>query len=214
LIKKLLFGLLSLSIDLPESLLELEDLTCLKPVESSLLSQLLVQGGYSLLELTSTGALSQLIFELSILVGDLSLLGVLLVNVLLEASDFFLLSHEKLLEGFDFGLEGWSIFLNLDISELVISFLLGNFGDYRFLRFGDWGNFRLLGLLLDVNFFGRFFFNFFGLFCLFLFLDWLLLFINWLLVFFDFLDLLDFLDWLFFFLLWLIFRCNCFLSKQ
>ena len=70
-IKNLLLGLLSLSIDLPESLLELEDLTCLKSVESSLLSQLLVQGGDSLLELTSTGALSQLIFKLSVLVGDL-----------------------------------------------------------------------------------------------------------------------------------------------
>jgi hypothetical protein len=59
------------------------------------------------LELTSAGALSQLIFELNILVGDLSLLRVLLVNMLLEAADFFFLCHKKLLERLDFRLEGW-----------------------------------------------------------------------------------------------------------
>jgi hypothetical protein len=119
-----LFSLLSLLVGLPEGLLELEDLTCLQPVEGRLLSQLLIQGGHGLLKLTAVGALSQLLLKLSVLQNNLNLLGFLLVNVLLKATNLFLFSHKKLLELLNLCLEGWSHFLAVHKLKLAIRLLL------------------------------------------------------------------------------------------
>ena len=89
---------ITLLVGLPESLLEIEDLACLKSVEVLLLGQLLVECLNSLLESVSIAVQLQLLLQLLALLGLSSDLCLLLVKGDVEVADLLLLLDEKLLE--------------------------------------------------------------------------------------------------------------------
>ena len=98
-----LLGFLLLFGGLPESLLELKNLTSLQSVQSGLLSQFVVEVGNGLFQSVGFGLGFKIGFHLLVLFGLLIEFFVLLVDVSLEATNLLFFCEQKLLEAFDLG---------------------------------------------------------------------------------------------------------------